>query len=338
MWSRNDLKEDIKTLEEILKKEKDLKTKEYYSNVISSIYEFISYLGNFDFFNGYDSYNDALKECSCYSLYYPYVEKYNNIFLKSNVNEDFKYYNMNYKLKEKDLLDIVDMFYKSFDSFIYKNFKTVLDNAKINYVKSNELIDGQFFNIPVLNKNYIEISKNKDLRCVIISLIHEFGHGIVLNMNKDRYYNDTFMEIESYFFELLGYDFLRKTFNDKFYSEEKKKLSFYNCELSCGVINTKNLVSKLFNYNSKEALKVFAKKTSEDENYSNSVSIDVEYLIGYIVAIELYENYLINKDNALNKLINITSNSKNESEYERILKNVSPCKSLSKYLKKIKNI
>ena len=332
MWNSNDLREDLILLNEMQKKENDINMREYYSLIIGAIYDNIVDLESDSSVIEEPNYENTIRDFSTCNLYYPYIKKYQDLYLKNSISNDkYIYHRKNYKINKKDTFELIDNFYKSFDKEIYNHFKTVLNNCKINYYKNNDINDGEIISVPILGKNYIGIAKKRDIREEVVSLTHELGHATILDMNKKRYYYDKFTEIESFFFELLGCDFFAKELNDKFFIEEKKGYLSYNFELAEGILNTKSLILRLFKENSKISSKKFDKIMKQDSEYlSLDIDLDVTYLFSYIVAIELYENYLIDKDKALQKLINITSNSNEKSEYERILNNVTPCKTLTK--------
>lgn len=340
-WNSKDIRSDLEVLEKMYNREENISSLEYLSSLISSLYDVITELEYTDIYESEKvEYSSLISSISNYNMYYPFIREYYNIAsYYENTLDSFKSDKKKYKLKRSDIFNLIDEFYKSVGGIIYDTYKETVKNSNINYLKNSSVECGNVFSIPLLNKHYINIASNDSNRDKLITLTHEFGHSVISDIDKYRYNNfSEFVEIESLFFELLSYDFYRKSLNDDYFFElEKSNINYYSM-LSKNVLNTRDIVLDIFNDESLDregAQKAFLEIVNGDlgDEITLCLSLDCRYIVSYITAIELYDIYKHDKDKAIKKLLDITSNS-GDSEYARIVNNVKPNKSLVKYIKR----
>ncbi len=187
---------------------------------------------------------------------------------------------------ENDVLSITHDFYKTLPKNIYNTFLKLYKNRgnNLNFLKNSifdENYEGETYFIPIVNNVYMNIYTENNSHLPIVA-IHEYAHGIqhLLNNNYTNYeylYND----LDSYFFELLAYDFLPTVFSN--ISSLDLHYDFYDL--------------REFNYdNFKLAAKYFRILNKNSKmKINNKYIVDYDDLLGdlssYISAIELYMIY-----------------------------------------------
>lgn len=326
MWTSKSLRKDLKKLEKLCDKEKDLNQKEYLSKIISGCYTNIADLdySNDDEENEFAYYLDVI---SNFYLYYPFMEKYESTvrnYLKRLEIDEYA----TIKFSKKDLFELVHGFYNDIGGEIYDNFNISLKNAKVNFTNTKEECCGITFFISPLKKQYITIDKRNDDVTKLLSLTHEYAHSIMDNYSKNRYINtDYFVEIESLFFEILSIDYYNKVLNTDLFCQDGKTNFKYYYDICYSILNTRNKLLEIFN-NTSDNYNARFEQIKNGENFSENYNEDVRYLISYMCAIELYELYLMDKDEAIKRLFNITTMNNIDGEYKRISDNVDLGKSL----------
>lgn len=233
-------------------------------------------------------------------------------------------------LSNKDYMCLLNDFFSGTDKEIYQLFLKIYKESEKNifFTKNseNEIMGTTFF-VPYLNKCYIKQLYNEfyPLEDDILTGTHEFGHAISSLLNPKRYYIDNILrEIEALFFELISVDFFDKTFKGNMFSnvsyenlfsyhddsiQAKKLLDSYNKYIS--LINNGLLIQDL-NIKKQEKFKLgilddfgMTKSLISDMKSEKKLFDSIEYynlfnyLISYIVAINLYLIYQNDKEKAL---------------------------------------
>lgn len=355
-WNKEDLRKDLQTLEKMLKDEKDPKVREKIMLYISETKDTIISLDK----EYFEEYNEGInvenlislyKTVPYFELYYPFIKEF-----KNKLHNFFKHYKIkNTKekttttnLTKEDITELVYELFKSTNKEIYEIYsKIIKEENRIRFKTIKKQLNNQLqgnaamFFIPGLNKTYVSIDNyNEDKKArSLISLTHEEGHSIASQINPERYINNQafFNEIESIFFELIGYEFFEKELNDEHFrtmSLEFLENNYFEAETILDKVKLANILFEKGNPISTE-LKLEDKKmqqTYDEVLYSGpAIKQEIKYLFSHIVAIELYEIYKDDKDLALDILKRIIKTSSNTSEYEGIVSNIKPTKRLIRY-------
>lgn len=360
-WNSNDLRNDLKTLEKMLKEEKNPKIREKIMLYIRETKDTIISLDTESFENTKEGINvenliSLYKTVPTFELYYPFIKEFKNKLY--NFFKHYKIKNTKEKptttnLTKEDIVELVHELFKSTNKEIYEIYlKIIKEENRIrfrtteNKISNHLQCNAAMYFIPGLNKTYVSIDNyNEDKKArSLISLTHEEGHSIASQINPERYINNQafFNEIESIFFELIGYDFFEKELNDEHFKTRALEFlenDYFEAETILDKVKLANILFERGNPVSTE-LKLEDKKMQDTLNevlYSGpSLKQEIKYLFSHIIAIELYEIYKEDKDLALELLKRIITTPSNINEYEGIVSNVTPTKRLIKYKNSIK--
>ena len=366
-WTTKDLREDLKKLEEELKKSTNYKDRElivysmealrekiavrelqeYARRVVNAFSEDIvidfDELEENEELTYFDKYMSDLNEVSANRLLYPDVENYLRIvnpLLKNNEHTEVDV--GRYNLTEKDAIMLCNDFYRTFNNDIYNIFYKLLKNKNkmIRFEPTLDTYEGNFTNIRRIDSSYLEIGSNGDNKEEMLNtLTHESGHFIGANLSPRRYGKDRFLEIESLFFELLGADYYAKKLDSDYFRDRPKTKAVF--QYNCGKNNiiTKNAVDKTFDILSTvdNPYAYYTSLVKDRNEYLQSLNINnsMTYLYSYLIAIELYELYQQDPDRAIYALKRITSYDRGKPELQRIHENVEINKNVKKYTKKL---
>lgn len=353
-WDNEDLKKDLKELEQMLKKEKNEEKK---AQIRYYIDELIQIINEEKVEETYASKKECLISditfCNKYRRYFELFEKYKEIRDKilskykityDQIEEYFLDIDSIYKFKKyttDECFEIAKDFFGNLDNIMYKNFLKLYKN-KYNIIKVEEEKydlehDGCCLFVEGLNKPYIWISDKEGIQKAN-NLIHELGHATSLLNNPKRIIEakDNFgTEIESLFCELV---FVNDYLKDK-NKVEQAIINLENLIINYGeidsLINQKKIVDTL----NQEKIKIdkeFYKKIKKEHNLTknkvnNAIMLDsmtyTTYLVSYMTALELLHIYKQDKKDAL-KILKSIINDYQKDTYITI----------KKYLKDLPNI
>lgn len=218
-------------------------------------------------------------------------------------------------LSKDDLLSLTHDFYKSLNRYFFgnfmKNFRMRRDHIKfVNEIEN----DAGGITTPIMTTKeaYIKICRLNTIEDYI-SVVHEYGHAITLQINPYHLSYDKryFVEATPIFMEFLASDFYQRQTNnneapiftiDKHleYIDDAKKI-----KMILSLIEEEEKLSQEFS-STKEMRKhlnhnLFTDKCF-DESFNFANNPDEEYLASYMIAIELYMLYKEDKDKALDIL------------------------------------
>ena len=238
----------------------------------------------------------------------------------------------NTNLKKSDVIELVDEFYKSITKEIYNHYKKFNKNF-IKFDPRKDVDDGSIYSFPILNKKYIEVGTKGDKRKMLHTLAHECGHAVGDFINPERVMNDDFFdEIESLFFELIGEDFFSKELNDNAFKDYQRSTMYGFYQNTKDTLSYKNAISKVFNNmgGNKKPLDLLDEYLDRDGVEDVDIEGNVKYIFSYIIALELYETYRQDKEQAIYLLKKLIKTDENKTEYQKIVETVTPNKSLIK--------
>lgn len=350
-WSSQDLRNDLQTLLRMLKEEQDpLVREKIYQYIDETKAMIIDEEMSDDVVERSFRYDDVelrklCKEVSTYNMYYPIIRDFRNKIADTFIKYKQKAKKQQVELSQDDIVELIHELFKSTNKEFYQMFLEMYkrNDKHIRFYSSEPISSsGRMFFIPGLNKQYIEIAR-KSGHEALLTLAHEEGHAIASAMNQERYMglDTTFCEIESTFFELLANDFFYDELKLEVFPQEMLNLLGKSYDTSNEILGTVNIARRLFSMNNptlNELQKLDYDLAVRVENiicYDPSITSDVNYVFSHIVAIELFELYKEDKDLALSILKEIIQRKKDQTEYQSIITNVSPNKSLVKHKDRI---
>lgn len=237
-------------------------------------------------------------------------------------------------LSKDDILSLTHDFYKNLNPFIFKIFmKHFYRRFNHTNITSSSIDNCSGFSLCLSNRDesYIKIVKENTIEDVITS-IHEYEHSISSSINYNHIRNRLFIEFDTQFIELIAQDYLKSITNNKGipilrYNDLVKRFLESNdiCDLISLISAEKEQKTP---FTSNKMLKdVALNKCNIDPDdvslllYENSDDLTSDnYLLGYLLAVELYKIYKDDKDKALHllKKIILLDNNSNEQYYSNI--------------------
>lgn len=352
-WTSKDLRNDLRTLEKMLKEETNPEIREQlYKAIVEAKRAIICE----ELEEQEEDYHpkalfDLYDEAAMFEMYYPmikeFVSKLRYTMDTFSFNSPIRPWNLN--LTEKDMFELMHEFFKT----TTKEIKDIYD--EINKCKKRirfQSVDcyephGSMLFIPGLNKPYITIGIGEDKSSIMPTFAHEEGHSIGSILNPLRYTeseHSIYVEIESIFFELIGTDYFSKELNN----EEIKKQQFHKMQSlffqAEEILLERRLATAGFKQHNpdKDNIKLEDNDlifTLKDITIGGcTFKRDINYVVSYIIAVELYELYQEDKELAIDCLKRIVQRGKEKSEYLNITGIVTPNKSLIKHKKRITRI
>lgn len=338
-WTQKNLKEDRKILIKMLEKEQNPIKRE-------EIYHAISWVSGclFDTSDeslSFTTFFQLQKDYDYYGLYYEITKRFYQLMSFAEREEPsliLKEDKIFPTLKKEDTFELIDEFSKTLPEEYRKNIKQILEQRQ-KFIRFRTCQENSYMTyIPIINHCYFSILQDKKITAFhLLSMTHEFAHGVSAFMNPYRYINEDIIltEIETYFTELISADF---------YAKELNHFDFYDISLD-------ELVSDILDANTviqnKKLLNLFLRKHPHDsENFEKfklenemdpyfDVVSEYSYIISYLVAVELYMIYQENPSLAFEKLTNIIQKTTTQNETQVILEEVNPTEHIKQYYKKL---
>ena len=222
------------------------------------------------------------------------------------------------KIETTDILVTTDEFYSQLGGELYTAYRSLSDTYETR-LQFFELIEGcttlgQTFFFPFTNDIFIEVGCG-DTISDYSTTIHESGHGIASILNPFigvDYEKYGFSEVESIFLEMIGDDFvgkklgkrremLMKTLDDlkdyiRFAYRFSAKKKMYS-ELSKKEYKKKSIARKY--------IQSITGAKIANQAIDTEMADDIQYIISYLTAVELYMMYQENPDNAIETFYDI---------------------------------
>ena len=299
-WTINDFERDREELKILLHTNKDINKEIDIRRAINQIDYFIRELksdgpkSDLHRDENTEAVSTIVKVFS-YKEYYPVIENFINVTNESGY--DFTYIkDIEYgdNIDESSIHILVNNFYKSCGEKVFDTFSNTKKDIIINYDLSSEDAGGVIYHIPMINKNYISLNvTDKKYKNVLNYLTHEYGHSIGFSIN-DKKRDSLYQEIESQFFEILGSFYYYETTKDSYYMRYLDNMLNYYVKSAKEVIDLKTSVYDNIKSNSIDKI--------NEEAKSIDIDVDMIYLYGFLCATELFELYMNNSEDAINKL------------------------------------
>lgn len=265
------------------------------------------------------------------------------------------------KLTDEELFSLVHDFYRdSTDAELFKIFRGMFKKRNrlvhLSRLQEIEPISESIF-LPYYHKVHIRMKRKRTIND-ILELSHEYGHLVQYLMNYDKAFfesNYMFTEIVSLFFELLNADYLKhfeefrsasiqsqtRTYNSMLEDSdllliETGILSLWVELIDKGVPKVNETLERELNNYVKDY-----KKITLGELLDMNLPLEFIYVLGYIIAIELFMIYSKDRDRGLyllKKLIAIDISLPKKEYFKAILElGIQPCESLEDYKSHIIN-
>ena len=230
-------------------------------------------------------------------------------------------------LELNDLFTLVHDFYHSLNPYFYENFMKNFIKRNTNLKLSKIIGDGHCAGIT----NFLVYYKEAYINAVtsnniwdFMVLAHEYCHATSCQINNNQLKNSgkiPFDEIDTTFIELLAADYYDDVFkNNKapILKSIRHRESIFSAKRVNEVIDIINLKESDVPKEKEEYLKT---NINSFEQYKKITSFEERYVIGYIVAIELYQLYQKDKEKALDifKQIILLDYNSMEENYNAIL-------------------
>ena len=221
-------------------------------------------------------------------------------------------------LSTKDLRDLTRAFFAQTTEEIYKYYQMFPDK-KIVFNTDRAAGNGYTFFNPGVNKSYVDIGIAGDRRRALQAMAHERGHviGILIDI---AIVDDAslYSEVEGLFFQLIGEDFFAKELNDNAFDRFRleKLLEYYQNTsklLRCRNVALRTLDELGMRKNPYTAFHFYSDGADFKELDMDDIRKDV---FSYLVALELREVYLQDKELAFELLKQIVRPDKERTEFQ----------------------
>lgn len=237
-------------------------------------------------------------------------------------------------LSDEDAIDICRDFYSKQGPFFSEAFEDYYKTAqdRLMFFPPNINSEGEIHYLQVTGDAFVLCPDYKDLRKASI-LIHEGEHVIDCFNNPSYYKNVIVREIGSTFMEMIGCDHLSKVLSLEEDGEIRKYHIHSIIKSAALYIPDKMSILDLLSNNKSlsegKAVKRIRSVLGYDKEYvsylfQSNIVEDYYYQVAYMVAIELYNIYINDKERALYILKDIIMNG-NDDNIFNILKKHNIC-------------
>lgn len=263
-----------------------------------------------------------------------YQEAVENLELENYVLDTFR----DTGYTHKHMLQILHDFYMSIpDKEIQKIFLELFKNRgnNLRFINSDASYCGSLENN---DEKYITIDNTLNYPC-ISSLAHEYGHAIHDNYLGENatYSNNQYTELASIFFQLLMNEYINNT-----QENNKERATQESIEMLIQMdIYANNLevlkIAKSKNFKDDEEAHKFCLNYLEDYEADMALNLDAylfhDYLIPYIINIELLWEYKNDPEKAIYKLKELIKNHRNKYQEETKRLDLELNKNVYRYIK-----
>ena len=257
--------------------------------------------------NSIAAYRENIGYYNTYKQYYKYV--------RSLLKTDLKFYDVvhpNYKVMnigDRESLDIAVDFFKSQNKFFSDGIEEYLEDdvyEHLEFINPNEKTDGEMHFIESTGDAFVIAPDHKNITKISI-LIHELEHVIDSFTNPKFFKNRIIRECGSMFMELIGTDYIRSVLDVELNPEMRRFYIHSIMKMDANYLLHKNqllyLGDKYKEFNSGNLKKIIQRYgyTLYDITRLNETCLvhDYYYQVSYLIAVELYNLYKKDKDNAL---------------------------------------
>lgn len=326
--------------------------------VIADTIAFIeTYLENEDEYESIE--NESLRtKIKFEQALYAEIGSVHNI-IAENAMKDYedvgKYRYPKVSIKDKELLELINSFFSSaLDQELYDLFRRMFDNRRelvSLHSMDYDMTIGESLFLPYYKSVYIRLKRFQDVKDPA-NLAHEYGHGIqFLNNYHPNFYwgASIFSETVSLFFEILMSDYLKTV---SAFKSSVPMLQFRALNLtllsSNRIIVERNMLSSIYRVD-KMPERVLRRQIdaeiakypnlfgncSVEDLFNSIVANDSKYVIGFVLALEIFMVYVKDREaglNLLKRFMDINLNQSQEKYYKKVLSlGIKPNESIDEY-------
>lgn len=239
-----------------------------------------------------------------YKPFYPFIER----FLNTGVNPcdfDTEITYKTIRLSDRQIVSDTQAFFATQGESIYKNYCDFIEEASdhLRFISPRTNTDGETISLKSIGESYVFSPNYSDITKFTI-LVHEIQHVIDFYINPD--FSDYYIirECIAIFRELIACDFIADKYNLK--DENYKRQYVIHATIKCQAYNLGykmeilNIINKNRSLNSSELLKLLEKKGFDKEDvefyFEEDISTNYVYQIAYLIALELYSLYKVDKE------------------------------------------
>lgn len=239
-----------------------------------------------------------------YKPFYPFIEKFLNIGIDPcEFDTDITYKTI--KLSDQQIVSDTQTFFATQGESIYKNYCDFMEEASdhLSFISPHNNTDGETISLKSIGESYVFSPNYSDITKFTI-LVHEIQHVIDFYINPD--FSDYYIIRESIaiFRELVACDFIANKYNLK--DENYKRQYVIHATIKCQAYNLRykteilNIINGNRSLNSTELLKSLEEKGFDKEDvefyFEEDISTNYVYQIAYLIALELYDLYKVDKE------------------------------------------
>lgn len=247
--------------------------------------------------------------------YFPRVKRFYNSGLYFNDAPKPKYKEIN--LCDEDTVRLTREFFSKQGDFFIKNYDEFLNDDSqehIDFFEPSPYSAGETVYLHTTGDAFIFAANDKNI-VKLTSFVHESEHVIDCMANENYFENTTIREINAMFMELIACDY----FNQVFSLDKQNLLRQFEIlgivKMDSRDVIVRNRMLKLFNKSRMydEELIYRRLKRKYNEKYMECMTDYTiyqlyNYQIPYLTAIELYSLYQVDRDKAINTVIDIILN------------------------------
>lgn len=215
------------------------------------------------------------------------------------------------KISDTEAVSIAHDFYKLQGDFFSKKIELYLKGATnhLSFFKPNSNTEGEMLFLKSLKEAFVWVP-NKNNITKVTTLIHEFEHVIDAYHNPSLFFSYVVRETSSLFMEMISSDYVEKEL-DLGLDGLIRRIELHNIVINdndnlVAKLNIFDLIKKYKIKNDKELEEVLSDYDISldyvDFLFENSIQMDFFYQISYLIAIELYQIYQVDKKRALHIL------------------------------------
>ena len=263
---------------------------------------------------------------------YTKLFSYVNTFAKNGPkpNDRFSPEFTSLSLSDEETVELCREFYKEQGPFFSKAYDEFYEEAEdhLLFFKPNKNSEGEMDFVESTGDAFIFSPNYRNIKKPSI-LIHEAEHVIDAYNNPKFYRNKIIREVGSTFMEMIGCNHLAKVLNVGG-DGDKRRAQIHTIVKSTACFLTKKVEVLYFMSGLRDqSVKQVMRKTRGKFRYSKdyikymfetNLVEDYYYQISYLISVELYELYKIDKDKALYILIDIITNGNDGNIFDILAK------------------
>lgn len=239
-----------------------------------------------------------------YKPFYPFVENFLNTGINPcDFDTDITYKTI--KLSNQQIVRDTQAFFATQGKIVYDNYCDFMEEANdhLSFIPPQNNTDGEMISLKSIGEAYVFSPDYSDIRKFTI-LVHEIQHVIDFYINPE--FSDYYIirECIAIFRELVACDFIANKYN--LIDENYKRQYVIHTTIKCQAYNLryKNEILNIINGN-RSSSSIELLKSLEEEGFAKEdvefyfeedISTNYVYQVAYLIALELYNLYKVDKE------------------------------------------